>query len=444
MSSRSPSRGPLAVRLAVPAGVLLVLLLGCRAPEFGDGRPASLAVVEGELAARSAYDDSGVLLTPAAAALRHRIEVAAARTALVAAQRRAGAATNFLAFDLGAGHLVPVDGGRGATTELGAGVDVLAIAGLGPVPAAALVAAEEALAAATILRDVAFRAALEANAAAMRLATARARERRIAELIASQRVARERAEGLEADGWLGRAAAGDATRLGVLLGERRAAARRDTSLAEEALSRATGLPHAALEALMATVETANTFAAGDEPPGADHPALGVAAAQYLVAEARLRAAAAEYVPRISLGPAAMFEPDGLLLGGALRLELRDPRAVAGEVLAAQAERDLARARWIEARRAISAAARRAAVDLDYAVEAGRLAATGYAAAGAAAQYAAAAFELEPAALSEWTRMAMEHVAAEEVLAAAEFHAIEAERAYLESSGDDRAIPEVSP
>jgi hypothetical protein len=379
----------------------LLAFAGCSSPASESSEFAALAAeLDAELAARSTE-----------APLEDVPSVRAARRALAEAQVAAAR--------IGA-PVVMADAehaGRGADheTELMVAIDVALLAGGGRLAAeraeakAAVVEAEAALAAAR------FSAQFDLLLAFLELDRVDSLREEFDLLAEASAPTLERVDRLAERGWLApeRVAAARAI-------EQRLTARRDTLAADrtarvaalaiacgradgEALSR---LPVdvGSLEAVTDADVAASAASAIDR--GAllrDHPALRVARADWLAAEAAVRVAAARRWPALLVGPKAVLASDDWMLGGLARLELPWPPAAEAAVEAARRARDDARAALasalagqiarIEAAAAVGAAEWHVAQVHAATIETAR-----------ATQFRAATarFAADPATLPEWT------------------------------------------
>jgi len=316
----------------------LLLFACCSAPDVEPGSPdADVDRLAAELAAEL---DARADAPP----LDHAPAVRAARLAVARAQVAAArvGATPLMAEVEHAGN------GADHETELMVALDVTALVGGGRQAAARA----EALASLHRAEQELARARFVAELDLARLFVRRKRDARLDAALAALEV--EAAPSLLRIGLLrdaGRvapleAAAADATRAGVAAERQRLAAEllENVSEIELAFGRRGGADFARLADFVESyLPPPRSF---DESDGArllrHHPELHVARAEWLVAEAEVRVAAAQQWPALLIGPKAVLTSDDWLLGGVARLELPWPPAASAAVDAARAARDAAR------------------------------------------------------------------------------------------------------
>lgn len=334
-------------RATTPDELAAALALADAAP-LGLPRPAAPATIDGASvdfwrACAYAYD----------------ADVRAARRAYAAALARAGRA--------GAPEPIMFEADRvgfGAPdreTEVGATFDLLGVLGLGRSAAARALADAESAAALGDFETAVVRARFRVERARAALAAARAAHGALRDLVADDGADRTRRERLAAAGRYAPSELAFAANVAAAVDRERADLDAEESALRAELANAAGLApeHPALgrvdgAALAEAVASARTSAAiVSAPPDdaallRDLPELRARKLTYAVAEARLRAAAAEGAPALRVGPKFRVMPDDVLPGGMLALELPCPGAVDGEVAAALVERDAARDAVVDA------------------------------------------------------------------------------------------------
>ena len=387
MSTRS--RGPLRPRppLAVPLPILLASLGACSAPEPAPLAPRDLArsvrernanpqATPEEVAtalALSGLDPTRAAAEPAEVApevdprawWHARAEswapaVRAARRRLeqTLAEARSAGAPGPLMLE---GEVRELDDLE-AHSRLGLTVDVIGLLRLEPSDAARALADAEARAALGELDRARWSARFEVDGARARLAAARAALADLASLGAQVQEDLRRIAVLERHGRLGAAQLADARMAQAELHRVHSAQVELQSLAREDLAVAAGLPSEA-----AALEGAWTAPLdGPEPPrdAPDAevlcerlPELRLALFEYALAEARLRAVAAERWPSLDLGPQLTWSHPDLLLGALAAAGLPWPGSLSGRIEAAHVGREAARERAEDA--LLAALARRA-------------------------------------------------------------------------------------
>jgi hypothetical protein len=334
-------------RATTPDELAAALELAATAP-LGLPRPAAPASVDGASvdfwrASAFAYD----------------ADVRAARRAYSAAAARAGRA--------GAAEPIMFEGDRvgfGAPerdAELAATFDLLGVLGIGRSAAARALADAESAAALGELEAAVVRARFRVERARAALAAARAARGALRDLVADDVADRTRRERLAAAGRYAPSDLAFAVNVAAAVDRERADLDAEESALRAELAVAAGLPpaHPALDrvdgaASTEAVAAARAYAA-TEPTATDDaallrdlPELRTRKLAYAVAEARLRAAAAEGTPALRVGPKFRVMPDDVLPGGMLALELPWPGTVDGEVAAALVERDAARDAVVDA------------------------------------------------------------------------------------------------
>lgn len=283
--------------------------------------------------------------------------VRAARAALIAARARAGVSGAPAPLELEADN---VGLGRDdAETELALTFDLLGLVGRGRAAAAREQGAVLALAAHQELERALWSARHEVERARLGLAAARARIEALATLASEADLDRARIEILARHGRVPAAELDWAWAMRAEVDFQVAMARLDEEQAREQLALATGLPPdaSALDQISAGVLDeyaggASLAAAAADPSEVELlervPELRAARLEYALAEARLRAAAAEAWPEIRLGPQAGISADEWVAGGVLQIAVPWPGAARGAIDAALAERTRTRERVEEA------------------------------------------------------------------------------------------------
>jgi outer membrane protein TolC len=282
-----------------------------------------------------------------------------ARAALVAARSRAGVSgapgpAELEVDDVGLGG-----GDSDAETDLALTFDVLGLVGVGRTAAARELADVSVLAAHQELESALWRARHDAERARLELAAARAALAALATLGAEADEDRERIEILARHGRVPRADLDWAWAMRAEVDFQSAMARLAQESAREELALVCGLtPDAdALDAVGPGVleERAREAARAEvsAAPGAVEllervPELRAERLGYALAEARVRAAAAESWPAVQLGPQLAIRADEWIEGGLLEIELPRPGPARRALEAALAERTRARERVEEA------------------------------------------------------------------------------------------------
>ncbi|MSR48305.1 MAG: hypothetical protein EXS13_14800 [Planctomycetes bacterium] len=339
---RSDCRSKLIPRLSIAASLLAA---SCAAEGGDPGLDPSRATLSGEAAVQLAAALDAELAARAHDDPLDRVPaVRAARLALAQARAeaaRAGAVPLMADVE----HV-----GRGATheTELMVALDLAALAGGGRQAALRAQAQAELLRAEAALAAARFAAGFGLQRVQTRFHAIEQLAEEFGTLAAAAAPTLHRMELLEERGWLAEreVEAARAMRHHLEAGQAELAAKRAEALAAIAIAygRSDG---AALSELAAYVEAIQpSEATVDEADAArllrDHPELQVARAKWLVAEAAVRAAAAEQWPALLIGPKAMLASDDWMLGGLARLELPWPPAAAAAVDATRRARDAAR------------------------------------------------------------------------------------------------------
>ena len=317
----------------------LLLLTACATgdpldtPSTPAGFDRLAAELDAEMAAR--VDDDPIEHTPGVRAARFALAQAQALAA------RAGAVPLMADVE---------HAGRGANheTELMVALDLAALVGGGRQAAWRAQAQSELARAEAALAAARFAAKFELERVQTRFHRVATLQHSLAGLEADAAPTLHRMELLAGKGWLAprdiESARAMRHHLDSSLIEIAAARAEAQAALAIAYGRADG---AALAELSDYVEAITPPDAADDEADAtrllrEHPALRVARAEWLMAEAAVRVAAAERWPALLIGPKAVLTSDDWMLGGLARLELPWPAAAAAAVDAARRARDAAR------------------------------------------------------------------------------------------------------
>lgn len=169
-----------------------------------------------------------------------------------------------------------------------------------------------------------------------------------------------------------------------------------------------------------------------------HPDLRRLALEYAVAEAEVRAAAAEAWPEIRLGPKPVIDPARVVPGGLLEIEWPIFRNFDAEVEAAVAMRTSARQMFEDRLLQIDARRRAAASAFIEASRAAALARRNERSTDDVRRAARASMRVDPATVDEWSMAFEQRAAALRSLGRAEADVVMQGSAYLEFSGPPAA------
>jgi outer membrane protein TolC len=387
MSTRSRGASRPRPQLAVPLPILLVGLGACSAPAPAPLAPGDLArsvherdalpqATPEEVAAAlelSGLDPLGAAAAPAEVALEvdpgtwwhARAEtwspaVRAARRRLeqALAEARSAGAPGPLMLE---GEVREVDD-LDAHTRVGLTVDVIGLLRLEPSRAARALADAQARTALGELDAARWEARFEVDGARARLAAARAALADLERLGAEVEQDLRRIEVLERHGRLAAAQLADARMARAELHRVHSAQVELQSRSREDLAVAAGLPSESTALAGAGGATLDGPEPPRDAPDAEAlcerlPELRLALFEYALAEARLRAAAAERWPSLDLGPQLTWAHPDLLLGALAAAGLPWPGSLSGSIEAAHVGREAARERAEDA--LLAALARRA-------------------------------------------------------------------------------------
>ncbi len=242
--------------------------------------------------------------------------------------------------------------------------DLLGLLGLGPNAAALEVADVARLLALCEYERILWRGRIRVRRARLRLAGSRGRLAALDELARSTEAGLRRIEVLAEHGRLSESVAAGARAMVARLDRMRSAAAVEEAEAVRELVVASGLaPHdAAFDAVQPDLLERLGSVPGPFPPPSSHPRLRTMEVSYALAEARVRAVAAQAWPGVDLGPhigSPTGSLDPLRWGGLLRLRLPWPAAWEGELAAAAQQREAARESYEDEALALEAEVRSA-------------------------------------------------------------------------------------
>ena len=298
-------------------------------------------------------------------------------------------------------------GGGDARLESVISFDLIGWLGLGPSGAQRELAREESLLALAQLESALWSARFEVDRARLDFGAARERVLAIAALSRELSSDLARVDILARRGRLSAAQESRARASRERLEDARAEAEQVLARARGELARASGLPaeHAAFERVPRELRF-DALEAELPESCENHPRLRAARLAAGVAEARLRAAAAEAWPGLRLGPHLGFPAgDGseINIGGALQLSWPVPGAYRGRIAARAAERDRSLERYQEEWLELGNALLEARTSLQLALERrDRRAPALLAAAGAGWSAVRARFRVGRATVGEWS------------------------------------------
>lgn len=243
----------------------------------------------------------------------------------------------------------------GANTRLMLTFDLLGMLGLGSTAAARALASTETRAALNELEQATWTAQFEVDAARVRLAAARAARAQLDALHAEVAQEHVRIEILERNGRIARGALASARLAIGKLEQRREQLALDEARARAGLALAAGLaPDASAldvpgpSTLDVWISDLNDGFDVTEQPGSDLlervPELRGLLLDYAIAEARLRETASRRWPSLSFGPHLLWSDPDFLLGAVLSSGLPWPGSLDGEIEAASLQREAARER----------------------------------------------------------------------------------------------------
>ncbi|MAG55291.1 MAG: hypothetical protein CMJ83_03285 [Planctomycetes bacterium] len=267
------------------------------------------------------------------------------------------------------------DGGEpDRQNDVRATVDLLGLLGLGPKAAERELAAEVTGLAHGKLEEAVWSAAFAVDRARVRLAAARQFHASLEQHLISARAGLRRIRMLQERGRLGEGLVSRAQAVLASLETDLSFLARDVARAREALAHAAGVPaHAtAIETLHDDLIDREITLPLHVPKATELlvsvPTLRSRQLAYAVAEARLRAAAAEWWPRLQIGPHFKIRPDELLSGGVVSLDLPWPATVEANIDAAVERRTQAREAVVDALAAAVASVETRRDELRYALE----------------------------------------------------------------------------
>ncbi len=228
--------------------------------------------------------------------------------------------------------------------ELGATFDLLGILGVGPYRAARELAGVETRLALADLERAVWKSRFDVDRARVRLTAARARVAALESLAADAANDDRKIEILDSKGWLAPSASSWAKSAEHAIELRATEARVDAASARRSLAIAAGLPDDSPALDASNVQWIDSVAArelGDAPDARqlldNLPDLRAMRLWCALAEARLRATAAERWPDLRLGPKTIFTSDAIFGGFTGALELPWPGSIDGRIRAALEE-----------------------------------------------------------------------------------------------------------
>ena len=299
-------------------------------------------------------------------------------------------------------------------SEVAATFDVLGLLGLGPSRAAKALADAATRAAYGKAEAAVWSAYWSIDAAVGAVALAHDRRARLEALLLEARADWGRADSLAAEG---RISAGDLARArAIVLDVERMATMAERDLAEARQEIAIECGLAADDSLLQGIDSRwleredELAAIAPIPAAVDlvqrHPVPRAALLEYAVAEAELRAAAAEQWPELRIGPKLVFKPGETVPGVMGGLEIPFPGTADAAIRAALSERDGARERFEDAVVRLLAEAAGARARRDTALVERELAKRQVELTEESWRAARAKFSIEPMALEGWA-MALE-------------------------------------